>query len=556
MRLWMVLMVWLLLPVVAGAVNIETLVMPGKVISGHAKYEEKCDKCHEAFSKKSQRRLCLECHETVAVEIRQKQGLHGRDVTIQTVECKQCHTDHLGRDADIMQFNADLFDHKRADFALRDSHARVTCSACHKPNKKYREAPSTCFDCHEARDVHKEGLGKECGRCHNEKSWRDTRFDHGKTRYQLTGKHQGVSCILCHPGNRYKGVPDRCGGCHQLNDIHGGRYGEKCQECHSTKGWQKYGYDHDKLTKFPLRGRHQKAQCDSCHRQDYKQKLEMECFVCHKNQDKHKTMLGKRCDGCHGEERWQEHKFKHDNFRSTPCYDCHKSDDSHRGRYGEQCQECHEVNRWNKSLFSHNKKTRFPLLGKHKDLACLVCHKGDAKKEHGKTGCYECHRLDDVHGGKEGKECQRCHNALGWREKLKFDHDMSRFPLIGLHTVVPCEGCHLNANYRETGRSCFKCHEADDEHRGRLGERCEQCHNPNSWRFWQFNHDLTKFRLKNAHKRASCDACHTSTAKGDLRLPVQCYNCHRHDDIHNGRFGHQCERCHNDNSFKEISLRQ
>lgn len=552
--LFMIVLLSALLPPAVEAVNIETLVMPGKVIQGHAKYEEQCGKCHESFSKESQRRLCLECHDEEAADLKKKEGLHGRDPLIQEGECKRCHTDHIGRDADIVQFNPDLFDHKRSDYPLRGAHAQLLCSACHKPQQPYRKAPGRCFDCHERSDVHKGSLGKDCAKCHDEKRWRDTEFDHNKTSYPLTGKHQEVSCILCHPGNRYKGVPSKCDGCHRLNDVHGGKYGEKCQECHSTKGWEKGGYDHDKLTKFPLRGRHKEAPCDSCHKQDYKKKLELECSACHRKQDKHNGVLGKKCESCHGEERWQDHVFKHEKFKETRCYDCHKADDGHKGRYGEKCQECHETKQWDKSLFSHTQKTRFPLLGKHKDAACLTCHKGEAKNEHGKLKCYDCHQLDDVHGGREGKDCQRCHNPLGWREKIRFDHDMSRFPLIGLHTVVPCEECHLTTNYRETERRCIKCHEQDDDHKGHMGERCEVCHNPNSWRFWQFDHNRTEFKLKGRHKKISCEACHKSQVERDLKIPLECYTCHRADDIHNGRFGHQCSRCHNENSFKEITL--
>ncbi len=207
-------------------------------------------------------------------------------------------------------------------------------------------------------------------------------------------------------------------------------------------------------------------------------------------------------------------------------------------------------------MLNHGKETRFSLLGKHKDIACLVCHKGDVKKEHGKTKCYDCHQLDDVHNDKEGKECERCHNATGWREKLKFDHEMSRFPLIGLHAIVPCEECHVTANYRETPLNCLACHARDDKHKGRMGERCEKCHNPNSWDFWQFDHDRTDFKLKNAHKKTGCEACHRDVVKDNLQVSLKCFSCHRADDIHNDRFGRQCERCHNDNSFKEITLQR
>ena len=36
----------------------------------------------------------------------------------------------------------------------------------------------------------------------------------------------------------------------------------------------------------------------------------------------------------------------------------------------------------------------------------------------------------------------------------------------------------------------------DDEHRTMLGEDCHQCHNPNSWAIWDFDHtEQTRFAL-------------------------------------------------------------
>ena len=58
-----------------GAVaQIETLVMPGKVIEGHAEYEEDCNACHAKFKRAEQRTLCLDCHEDVAADITARIG--------------------------------------------------------------------------------------------------------------------------------------------------------------------------------------------------------------------------------------------------------------------------------------------------------------------------------------------------------------------------------------------------------------------------------------------------------------------------------------------------
>ena len=542
----------------AQAINFETLLMPGKVIEGHEKYEEDCNKCHEAFSKTSQRRLCLDCHKKVATDISDKIGFHGRDNEIRSVECKQCHSDHLGRDADIVQFNKALFQHDHTDFKLKLSHLNVACSSCHKADKLYREAAGDCHTCHKAVDIHAGKLGKKCGQCHQEDRWQKNNFDHAKTKYPLTGKHHETSCALCHPRHRYKGVPKRCNDCHQINDIHNGKYGEKCESCHSTKGWKGYNFDHDKKTKFPLRGKHKESRCDSCHKDDdFKKKLKRDCYTCHKRQDTHEKNLGQKCGDCHGAKRWRQHKFKHDNFKKTACYDCHKADDTHMGRYGKQCKACHRSNDWQKQYFNHGKKTRFPLKGKHKEVTCVLCHKGDAAKEKDKTACHQCHKLDDVHRTKLGKECQSCHNEKGWRTNVRFDHNITRFPLIGLHATVPCEECHLDTQYKETRRSCHACHKEDDDHKSSLAPQCGRCHNPNGWPFWQFDHDTqSEFKLKGAHKEIVCKACHRRPVKDKIELGSNCSNCHQGDDIHSGNFGRQCGRCHNEVDFKEITLKR
>ena len=39
--------------------------MPGKVIAGHAKYENNCNECHDVANKSKQNELCLDCHKLV-----------------------------------------------------------------------------------------------------------------------------------------------------------------------------------------------------------------------------------------------------------------------------------------------------------------------------------------------------------------------------------------------------------------------------------------------------------------------------------------------------------
>jgi hypothetical protein len=164
--------------------------------------------------------------------------------------------------------------------------------------------------------------------------------------------------------------------------------------------------------------------------------------------------------------------------------------------------------------------------------------------------------VNDVHAGKQGEQCGRCHGEDGWAEKVRFEHDMSSFPLIGLHAVVPCEECHLSAVFTDAGKVCIDCHEEDDAHDDRLGRKCASCHNPNAWSLWVFDHrEKTGFALEGAHDGIECVSCHTEPVHEGFRISPSCDSCHRGDDVHEGGFGRNCDRCHNSRSFDEVEIR-
>ena len=488
--------------------------MPGKVIQGHAKYEEDCNQCHAKLKKTDQTTLCLDCHKKVAQDLRQKRGLHGLSQRIRNGRCKTCHSDHLGRQADIVHLDRDNFDHKGTDFALKGRHISLPCSRCHLPQKKLREAPGSCVSCHKSVAPHKQRLGKKCDKCHSSESWEKTRFDHDKTDFKLKGKHKKAECLACHMNQRYKDIATTCYACHRFDDVHNGNWGKKCQRCHQESKWNKVRYDHNK-TKFKLTGQHK----------------ETGCFRCHVGNKKGKEL-------------------------GTQCYDCHKQDDEHAGRYGRKCKTCHTPQSWEKKKFDHD-KTDFKLKGKHTKTPCRACHKGNITDEQTTPRCYTCHQQNDVHKGSEGKECQRCHNEAAWDKRVLFDHDVTHFPLIGLHAIAPCESCHLSSDFKQTRSGCIDCHEGDDEHQGKLGPNCLSCHTPNGWALWTFDHDeQTDYPLKGKHNNLSCLACHTRAVRKKIRLSSACAHCHARDDAHHGEFGRYCERCHTTQSFEKIVLKR
>ena len=500
-------------PRLALAVNPETLLMPGKVTSAHQKIEEDCSQCHDRADRARQTPLCLACHDKIAADITQKRGFHGRLPGIGTSQCRACHSEHLGRDADIVRLSREQFDHRLTDFALEGRHAALACESCHRPGKAYREAPAECVSCHQKDEPHEGKLGRKCETCHNAVAWRDVRFDHNKTAYPLRDKHVDVPCVQCHFGNRYKGTPQQCASCHTPDDVHHGERGTKCGDCHSTAGWKTAKFDHAKETGFALEGVHARIDCQECHRSgNLKDKLPRDCYGCHRGQDAHAERLGIDCAKCHDNEKWQ-----------TPTFD-------------------------------HTRDTKWPLEGRHAKVDCHACHTASTVTQKLPTDCIGCHRASDAHSGKLGTECASCHTPEGWLSAVRFDHDLTEFPLVGLHVAVPCEQCHVTPAYKDVGRECYACHAKDDVHKGGLGKDCARCHSPNGWRIWDFDHGKeTGFPLDGAHSKVACEGCHKQPP-GEVKLDTQCVSCHAQDDVHLGQYGRQCQRCHSTVTFKGARL--
>ncbi len=445
----MALVLFALIPIqpVLGQSLFDRLVMPGPLIEGHAKYEKNCKECHKPFSKGAQTQLCAACHKEIAADRREKRGLHGRRPDTVNLDCRRCHTDHKGRGADVVQFDRETFNHRFTDFPLKGGHRTARCEGCHKPREKYRKAPSQCYGCHGKIEPHKTRLGKKCADCHTEEAWRKVKpYDHSKTEFPLKGAHKKVACASCHPNEQYKDVPKVCASCHQIQDVHQGRNGKKCETCHESTKWTTIRFDHEKQTKFPRRG-------------------------------------------------------------------------------------------------------------KHAELKCEACHSGDVYKDKLSTDCFSCHKKHDVHKGQLGTKCQKCHNEKGWREKVVFDHDLTHFPLVGLHGVVPCEECHRTQSFRDTPKTCAGCHK-DTHHEGRLTAKCAACHNPNGWNLWRFDHDRqTDYPLTGRHEGLNCHLCHREKNVAKISLNTGCYACHAADDTHQGNFGSQCEKCHTTASFGPSGMR-
>ena len=108
-----------------------------------------CKKCHYSNNENnghgeqnflSLTNQCAQCH----------QNVHGTQFEIDSeTDCRRCH-------GTSEEWRADKFNHRKTEFPLKGKHARIDCSACHKPQEfengesrtEYKIQKFECIDCH------------------------------------------------------------------------------------------------------------------------------------------------------------------------------------------------------------------------------------------------------------------------------------------------------------------------------------------------------------------------------------------------------------------------
>ncbi|MCP5181890.1 MAG: cytochrome C [Pseudomonadales bacterium] len=379
-----------------------------------------CSGCHKGGAKfREAPNACAGCHEDA------HRGQLGE-------ACEDCHVTRAWREA--------RFDHAaKTDFSLTGAHAQATCAACHAGGD-YNAAEAACLSCHAPDDKHQGGNGRDCERCHSTGRWADSQFDHGRaTGFRLQGSHAGLQCAACHvEAPEARKLPDTCQGCHAADDVHGGRNGSACAECHNQDRW-KIAFDHFDRTGYRLEGAHATLACASCHTGALEDPVPKRCGGCHEKDDVHGGAMPE-CERCHGQRTWRgDNRFRHE-------------------------------------------LTAFPLLGRHRSLGCEQCHLAPGFDDLAGQACGDCHAEQDVHEGAFGSQCAACHNPAGWNF-WRFDHDrQTDFALTGAHRGLACAGCHRPGEAEPPGLACAQCHDRDDVHQGRFGRQCERCHSTRTFR--------------------------------------------------------------------------
>lgn len=457
---------------------------------------------------------------------------------------------------------------------LSNSHAHLegvsNCTQCHDLGKKVPD--SKCLACHEeiqslindSKGYHasSEVASLTCVDCHSDHHGRkfemtrfdEDNFDHLLTGYELEQKHAIVDCRKCHTSENitnlelkkregtFLGLDQNCISCH--DDFHQGTLNNDCKSCHDIEAFRPAIHFEHAQTEFQLNGAHQDVSCIECHDKTIKNGKEFQQFSDVEFAD---------CINCHSD--------PHNNLPGT-CIQCH-TESSFQNFIGAR-------------KFNHS-RTSFELKGKHRNVNCFECHSNDERvsnifRDHKgvkNEQCITCH--EDIHEGKFGQQCIQCHSEEGWNQLSNlssFDHNMTAFPLQGMHSEVDCKSCHLGESFIEPidFQFCRNCHK--DYHEGEFSENgniqdCNSCHEVNSpftyTTFTVDQHNLGEFPLEGAHLATPCFACHVSEDHWSFKkIGASCVDCH--DDIHAGFITEKfypyqdCTSCHSSERWSDINF--
>lgn len=385
-----------------------------------------------------------------------------------------------------------------------------------------------------------------------------------------------TNCLSCHTWGS-KDLSPKCLACHtpiqtRINDglgFHGSLEETDCLACHIDHldrdfemiHWEPSQKDFDhRQSGYDLEGAHVQLNCKECHRSE---RIVADDIIDYAKLHSSRDVLSSTFLGL-----------------GTDCSQCHT--DVHRQEFVDKtCDDCHSEMNWTdaRENYDHDFDTNFPLRGAHKQLACEKCHTA-TQKAVGKfqvpkyTGleysrCTDCHT--DEHKGSFGHNCLKCHSETTFKQENvagAFNHQVTRYPLVGKHTSVKCESCHTREGQfvlDESFDNCSDCH--SDYHQGifqKTGQEisCDQCHSVRGFfppLFGVFEHRMTRFPLDGAHLAQPCFFCHQQQDVAVYRWePLACNSCHT--TIHGDQFstfkqpGSWCESCHLTSGWSKLSF--
>ena len=455
--------VGLALALVCFGAPVAAQISPGPLARRHQQLEGalRCESCHSGGRKEQMTARCLGCHKEIAWLVDRGRGFHAG---VKDQRCATCHPDHAGRDFALVSWpggDSKKFDHSRAGWRLDGSHLTTKCLDCHKSAFRVSRAAKLS-----------ERRGPDWGWVGLERT-----------------------CVTCH------------------EDVHHGRLGTACADCHSTTDFKtiaagKFNHEH---TRYPLRGRHRVVACEKCH------------------------------------------DFSGGKVVSSPrfanCTDCHR--DAHGGTATlagrvVDCASCHVVDDWRPATYTvaQHRLAKYALEGRHQQVQCADCHvknpPGVSAAQLGPAGvwlrpvaarCRDCHGDDhgsQLAGRPDRGACDACHRVQGWTPSTftVAQHATLRLKLEARHAEIACAACHgperrdlpplpgiqalgkAGVAFKLKEIECAACHV--DPHDGRY-PRCLDCHGMRTFRPSTVDiatHRRYKFSLTGAHAAVPCADCH------------------------------------------------
>jgi hypothetical protein len=288
---------------------------------------------------------------------------------------------------------------------------------------------------------------------------------------------------------------------------------------------KRQSFPHD-TTGFELNDAHAKIDCETCHAIN----LILDSAV---------IDFGRKPGAAEGSSEPSDYFGSYLGLQAV-CGDCHH--DPPVPTMGAACDDCHDEKAWAPSTnFVHEPpNTRYPLEGKHADVACDECHITQPDLE-----------TPPPPPGLPTFEHVLAEKQPPVFRGVGFGRSPAR-PVEG-ETLPDCENCHGNV-HRVSSETFWDC---------------KSCHDERGWKPWiesGFDHDTTGFKLEKGHAGVACDKCHGEKEgdQGPLQLPKleACDDCH--EDVHKGAFdremalarGKSCELCHDIVDWKKSTYRE
>ena len=360
----------------------------------------------------------------------------------------------------------------------------------------------------------------------------------------LGNKVSSEKCLICHTEIKERITLQK--GYHASPDVKG----KECFVCHNDHHGKNFQlirqditkFDHS-LTGYSLSVPHAKKGCKDCHNTKF--------IADQKLKAKKSTYLGV----------------------NSECLTCHA--DYHQNTLSPVCLSCHNPDAFKPATKFNHANSKFQLVGKHKNVDCLKCHKFetlDGKKFQQfhltqSLSCSNCHK--DPHKNKFGQDCSQCHNEDSFQivKGVKdFDHNKTDYKLEEKHRTINCKSCHKTKFTDPLKfKLCTDCH--SDYHKkqftnNRVTPDCSQCHSLKGFTLFSYTieqHNLSSFPIQGSHNAIPCIDCHKKQKNWNFRgIGKNCKDCHK--DIHEATIdakfypGANCKICHNEIRWADVSF--